>query len=82
MTLLIVCSILALVIGFCAGSLRSLETPEVNRLNKVYWETKHELSEAHEELEMLKGTLTSVRLELLKTKKRNERKDKCQMKSN
>ena len=65
----LLCSIFTLVLGFCAGSMRSLETPEVKRLNKLYWETKVDFDECHEEKEMLKSELVSVKLELAKLKK-------------
>lgn len=63
------CSIITLVLGFCAGLMRSLETPEIKRLNKLYWETKVEYDECHEEKEMLKSEVTKVKLELAKLKK-------------
>ncbi len=65
--------ILALVLGFCAGSMRSLETPEVNRLTKLYWDSQAELDETNEEKKQLKGELTKVKLELTKLKKENSK---------
>lgn len=62
-------SIFALVVGFCAGSMRSLETPEVKRLNKLYWDTQALLDETEEANKLLKGELTKVKLEYLKLKK-------------
>ncbi len=62
-------SIFALVFGFCAGSMRSLETPEVKRLNKLYWDTQTLLDETNEDKRLLKSELTKVKLELKKLQK-------------
>ena len=51
------------IVGFCAGSMRSLETSEVKRLTQLFWETNKELDEAKEEYKLLKRELTSVKLE-------------------
>lgn len=67
--LTLVCSIFAFVVGFCAGSMRSLETPEVKRLNKIYWDTQALLDETEEANKLLKSELTKVKLELLKLQK-------------
>lgn len=76
-----ICSIFALVLGFCAGLMRSLETPEVKRLNKLYWDTQYDYDQCHEELEALKYEHTKVKLELLKAKSK-ERESKCQIQTN
>lgn len=65
----LMCSIFALVLGFCAGSMRSLETPENKRLNKLYWETQAQLDECEEAKKQLKSELIKVKLELAKLKK-------------
>lgn len=66
---LLACSIITLVFGFCAGSMRSLETPEVKRLTKLYWDTQTSLDESNEDKKLLKSELTKVKLELRKLQK-------------
>lgn len=68
-----ICSIFALVVGFCAGSMRSLETPEVKRLNLLYWNTLTELNATKEELEVTSVELRKVKLELLQAKRLSEK---------
>lgn len=63
------CSIIALVLGFCVGLTRSLETPEVKRLNILYWDTQVELDETKEELKRISSDLIKCKLELAKAKK-------------
>lgn len=63
------CSIIALVLGFCAGMMRSLETPENKRLNKLYWDTQMQLDECEEAKKKLNSDFIKVKLELAKFKK-------------
>lgn len=81
----LICSIFAFVFGFCAGSMRALDKPEVKRLNKLYWETQNELDTTLKDLDILKKKyatdLQKVRLELLKLKKETKEREKlkCQI---